>query len=320
MSSNINQSVIIPASCNRLRLDKAMATLFSDFSRSQLQLWIKNGDVTLDGEIQTNTRQTVYMDQEIILCATLTPKADWKAQDIELTIIYEDEDILIINKPVGLVVHPGAGNPDNTLLNALLHHCQSLEYVPRAGIIHRLDKNTSGLLIIAKNLEAHNDLTKQLAAREISREYQAIVQGTIISGSTVDAPIARHAQQRTKMTVREDGKEAMTHYRVKSRYRAHTHITLKLETGRTHQIRVHMQHIHFPIVGDPLYGTRRIPGNMSEALALTLKHMKRQALHAFAVTFIHPTTKETVSFECPLPADMQDLLKALEQDEQWAAT
>lgn len=297
------------------RLDQAMAELFADYSRARLQTWIRAGQVLVDGEVK-RPRDTVHTGQTISITATATVSDErWHAQAIALDILYEDDALLVINKPVGLVVHPAAGNPDSTLLNALLHHCPTLAHVPRAGIVHRLDKDTSGLLVVAKTLAAHTQLVKQLQARTMRREYEAIVTGALISGGTIDAPLDRHPVHRKKRAVSEWGKPAITHYRVLERFRQHTRTKVRLETGRTHQIRVHMAHIHHPIVGDSVYGGRlQLPKGASDELIATLRSFKRQALHAQRLCLTHPVTKELMEWSVPIPADMQALLEVLRKD------
>jgi 23S rRNA pseudouridine1911/1915/1917 synthase len=248
---------------------------------------------------------------------TLEAETRWRPQSLPLDIVYEDDSVLVINKPAGLVVHPGAGNVDGTLSNALLHHAPELETVPRAGIVHRIDKDTSGLLVVARNLAAQKSLVEQLQARAFDREYEALTQGVMTAGGTVDAPIGRHPVNRLRQAVVPNGKEAITHYRVLEKFRAHTHIRVKLETGRTHQIRVHMAHIHYPLVGDPVYGGRlRIPAGATAELEAALRGFRRQALHAALLGFVHPRSGEFMSWQAPLPEDMVQLLAACRQDAQ----
>jgi 23S rRNA pseudouridine1911/1915/1917 synthase len=239
----------------------------------------------------------------------------WQGEDIPLTIVYEDEEIIIVNKPAGMVVHPAAGNYDGTLVNALLHHAPELNEVPRAGIVHRLDKETSGLLAVARTLKSQKHLVEMLQARVMKRQYQAVACGVMTAGGTVNAPIDRHPVDRKRMAVVANGKPAVTHYRVMERFRIHTHIRVDLETGRTHQIRVHMAHIHYPLVGDPVYGSRlRLPSDCSAELADFLRNFKRQALHAARLGLEHPTTGEMMEWEAPLPEDMQQLIRLLHED------
>jgi 23S rRNA pseudouridine1911/1915/1917 synthase len=250
--------------------------------------------------------------ETLTINAHLEPEGDWQAEDIPLHIIFEDDHILVINKTANFVVHPAAGNRSGTVLNALLHHCPSLQSVPRAGIVHRLDKDTTGLMVVAKTLQAHTDLVLQLQARTVRREYEAVTVGCVIAGGTVDQPIGRHPHQRTKMAVITDGKEARTHYRVLKRFDSHSHLRVKLETGRTHQIRVHMAHIKHPIVGDDTYAGRlRIHKGTSIELQECLRQFGRQALHARELALVHPATGKEVGWTTDLPEDMQNLLEAL---------
>jgi len=308
----------IPEHLAGSRLDQALASLFPDYSRARLQRWIKDGHVTVDGK-KRRPRDTVHGGEQISLTVALEEETNWVAQPLPLNIVFEDESIIVINKPAGLVVHPGAGNQHSTLSNALLHHAPELESVPRAGIVHRIDKETSGLLVVARTLVAQKSLGEQLQARAFDRHYQALVMGVMTAGGTVDAPIGRHPVNRTRQAVVDEhatsGKEAITHYRVAERFRAHTLVNVKLETGRTHQIRVHMAHIQYPLVGDPVYGGRlRIPSGATPELEKALRKFKRQALHAASLGFVHPLSGEEVSWEVPLPDDMQQLLAACRDD------
>lgn len=313
-TNKIEQTLIIPDEHRDERLDQALAKLLPAYSRTQIKEWIDSGMITIAGKtIKAKTK--MMGGEEVTIAAELKVQPVYEAQDISLNIVYEDEDVLIINKPCGLIVHPGAGNQNNTLLNALLFHAPELKNLPRAGILHRLDKETTGLLVIAKNPMSLKNLSHQLKQRSLVREYQAIVAGKFISGGTVNAPIARHHTDRKRMAVTEDGKTAITHYRVMDRYRAHTRLRVKLETGRTHQIRVHMAHIRHPIVGDKTYGGRlQLAKGMSEELIHALRNFNRQALHAFAIEIEHPTTHGVMRFETPLPEDMQKLIHVLERD------
>ncbi len=305
----------VPYEMAGMRLDAALAELFSHYSRSKLQTWIKAGRVLVD-DIPLKAKDKLEGGEIITLNAEAEVVITAEPEDIALDIVFEDEDILIVNKPVGLVVHPAVGNWSGTLLNALLHHAPQLETLPRGGIVHRIDKDTSGLLMVAKNLQAHNHLVEQLQAREIQREYLAITRGRMISGGTIDEPIARHPTDRLRYVVRESGKEAVTHYRVVERFTYHTLIQVKLETGRTHQIRVHMTHIRFPLLGDQLYGGRFQPlANLGEELNQVLRDFKRQALHAAKLGLIHPTTNEYMEWEQPMPQDMVDLINSLRKIE-----
>ena len=248
--------------------------------------------------------------------ATAVDSERWEAQPIDLVVIHEDEHLLVVDKPAGLVVHPGAGNPDGTLVNALLHRDRALARVPRAGIVHRLDKNTSGLLVVARTLLAHKRLVDALKNRQVEREYLAIVAGVLRAGGRVDAPVGRHRVHRTRMAVSDAGRPAATRYRVERRFRAHTLVRLNLESGRTHQIRVHMAHIDHPVIGDPTYGGRlKLPANASPALAEQLRSFKRQALHATRLQLNHPATDQQLQWQSPLPADMQTLLDTLDTEQ-----
>lgn len=305
----------VPYEMAGLRLDQALAELFPDYSRSKLQTWVKAGRVTVDGE-QLKARDKLEGGEDIELDAEAEVVIAAEAEDIPLEIVFEDESLLIVNKPAGLVVHPAIGNWQGTLLNALLNHAPQLETLPRAGIVHRIDKDTSGLLMVAKTLQAHNSLTGQLQERTIHREYLAITRGRMTAGGTVDEPIGRHPSDRLRYVVRQSGKEAVTHYRVVQRFARHTLIRVKLETGRTHQIRVHMAHIRFPLLGDPVYGGRfQMPAGCSEQLEKELRSFKRQALHAAKLGLQHPVTDAYMEWEAPLPDDMTRLLAALTEND-----
>ncbi len=297
------------------RLDQVLADLFPEYSRSKLKEWILEGCVTVDGAVCTVARQKMVGEEHIEVNATIVVQISSQPQDIELDIVFEDEHVLVINKPADLVVHPGAGNHDGTVLNALLAHVPNIDTVPRAGIVHRLDKDTTGLMVVAKTLTAQTHLVDQLQQRTMSREYEALVTGTMVAGGIVDEPIGRHATKRTHMAVRELGKPAVTHYRVIEKFRAHTHLRLKLETGRTHQIRVHMAHIKHPLVGDPVYaGRNRLPKGATPACVDVLKAFRRQALHAAQLSFYHPETEEWMTFKAPLPQDMVTLIDIVRED------
>ncbi|HBO5295035.1 TPA: 23S rRNA pseudouridine(1911/1915/1917) synthase RluD [Pseudomonas aeruginosa] len=316
MSDMIQRAAEVPFELGGQRLDQIAAQLFPEHSRSRLAGWIKDGRLTVDGAV-LRPRDIVHSGAQLVLEAEQDAQGEWLAQDIELEIVYEDEHILVIDKPAGLVVHPAAGHQDGTLLNALLYHVPDIANVPRAGIVHRLDKDTTGLMVVAKTLEAHTKLVAQLQARSVSRIYEAIVIGVITSGGTIDAPIGRHGVQRQKMAVVDAGKVAVSHYRVLERFRAHTHTRVKLETGRTHQIRVHMSHIGYPLVGDPVYGGRfRIPPVASQTLVQTLREFPRQALHARFLELDHPATGVRMKWESPLPEDFLWLLSLLRQDRE----
>ncbi len=314
MTQQINLEAEVPDNLAGQRLDQVAAELFPDYSRSRLQTWIKNGELTVNGEVR-KTRDKILGGERLSLNAELVPEESWQPQAIALDIVYEDDHLLVINKPVGLVVHPGSGNPDSTLLNALLHHCPALATVPRAGIVHRIDKDTTGLLVVAKTLKAHTSLVDQLQEKSAFREYEAIVCGVMTGGGKVDEPIGRHPSIRTKQAVSHSGKPAVTHYRVIERYRGHTHIRVQLETGRTHQIRVHMAYIHYPLLGDPLYGQRlRLPKGATPQLIEALRGFKRQALHARKLGVVHPETGENMEWETPLPVDFEAMLRVLRRD------
>ena len=304
----------VPESAAGRRLDQVLAELFSEFSRSRLAQWAKEGQVLVNGRV-LRPRDKLLGGETVIVDAELVPQTTHQAEPIPLEIVYEDEALLVINKPAGLVVHPAAGNWQGTLLNALLHHAPQLELVPRAGIVHRLDKETTGLLVVAKTLEAQTSLVEQLQAREFTREYDAIINGVLTGGGSVDAPIGRHPSDRKRMAVVRGGKPAVTHYRLVRRFRAHSQIRVQLETGRTHQIRVHMAHLRYPLVGDPVYGGRlRIPAASSEAFAQVLRGFPRQALHAARLGLVHPLSGEYLEWQLAMPQDMVELLTALEQD------
>jgi len=314
--SIVKLTATVPEELSGLRLDQLLAKLFTDYSRSRLQNWIKAGAVTVDNTV-LKAKEKISTGQHIQIHAEIEDQTKWQAQNIKLTIVYEDAELLVIDKPPGLVVHPAVGNADNTLLNALLHYAPELAEIPRAGIIHRLDKDTSGLLVIARTLASHKYLVNELKKHRIKREYEAIVSGVMISGGTVDLPIGRHPTQRIKMAVIESGKPATTHYRVIERYRAHTRLKVILETGRTHQIRVHLAHIHYPIVGDPVYGGRlKLAKGIGEDLRQCLIHCKRQALHAKRLALIHPKTKELIEWKSSLPDDLEHLINVLREDLQ----
>ncbi|MEH6564240.1 MAG: 23S rRNA pseudouridine(1911/1915/1917) synthase RluD [Halopseudomonas sp.] len=314
MSDRILLSAQVSHESGGQRLDQVAAQLFPEHSRSRLQGWIKDGSLLVDGE-KKRTRDPVYGGEQLTLDAEREVQGDWQPEAIALDILYEDDALLVINKPAGLVVHPAAGHQDGTLLNALLHHAPELAKVPRAGIVHRLDKDTTGLMVVAKTIEAQTDLVAQLQARSVSREYECVVVGVMTAGGKVDQPIARHGTQRQKMAVVAGGKQAISHYRVIQRFRAHTHVKVKLETGRTHQIRVHMSHIYFPLIGDATYGGRlRIPPGASPELIRELREFPRQALHARRLELLHPFDGRTMQWQVPLPADMQHLLALLKED------
>jgi len=323
ITQRIESDAIVPAECRGKRFDQVAAELFPDYSRARLQAWIKSGELTANGE-QRSGKDKLLPGTQLRLRAELQPlQGEAQPESIELSVVYEDDDILVLDKPAGLVVHPAAGHAEGTLLNALLHHCADLTTVPRAGIVHRLDKDTTGLMVVAKNLSAQANLVAQLQARDVHREYEAVVAGIIISGGTVDAPLGRHPRDRQRQAVRlntggdHGGKEAITHYRVLRRFRAHTHVRCLLETGRTHQIRVHMAHIKHPLIGDPVYGGRfKIPTGASAELIDELRNFPRQALHARRLQLLHPRSGDLMKWETPLPADMRTLLSLLVADNE----
>lgn len=300
----------IPRDLAGQRLDRALARMFPEYSRSRLQEWIKGGFVTLDGR-EIRPKDTVAGGERIVLRPQATEGVVSKPEPISLDVVFEDSELLIVNKPAGLVVHPGAGNLRGTLMNGLLHRAPELSELPRAGIVHRLDKQTSGLLLVAKTLQSHTALVRLMGERAISRHYKAVCIGVLTGGGTIDAPIGRHPVDRLKMSVREGGKPAVTHYRVLQRFAAHTYISVQLESGRTHQIRVHLAHRRHPLVGDQVYGGRlAIPPGAGPHLQEVLRNFRRQALHAARLEFVYMGT--LMKFEAPLPADFTELLEALE--------
>ncbi len=296
------------------RIDKVLATLCAEHSRSAIQSWIKQGLVLVDEE---NPRQKdkVVGGESIEIEVPEVRQGEWQPQHVDFEIVHENDELMVVNKPAGLVVHPGAGNPDGTLLNGLLYYLPHQRRLPRAGIVHRLDKDTSGLMVVAKIEAARLGLIDQLVDHSLHREYLALVHGRVISGQSVDEPIARDKHDRRKMAINMEGKHAITHFRVAERFRNHTLLRVQLETGRTHQIRVHMNHIGFPLVGDPVYGRRlAIPSDCHPKLEKRLREFKRQALHATRIEYRHPLSKELESWQCPVPKDMQDLLDLCELD------
>jgi len=317
-AQTLKLSLTIPPEQAGQRLDQALAALLPDYSRSRLKTWIESGEVRVDGRV-LRPRDKVFGGESVAVAATLPEETRAAAQQIPLVLVHQDRHLFVVDKPAGLVVHPGAGNPDQTLQNALLALDPKLAALPRAGIVHRLDKDTSGLLVVARTLPAHTALVRMLGEREVHREYECICRGVMTAGGTVDAPIDRHPTDRVRMAVREGGREAVTHYRVIKRYRAHTHVRVQLETGRTHQIRVHLAHAGYPIVGDRVYGGRlTLPKGAGEALRQAVRDFPRQALHAARLQFAHPVTGKPVECVSPLPADMLGLLAALAADERGA--
>ena len=305
----------IPLASAGRRFDQVLAELFPDFSRSRLTEWIKAGDALLDGRL-VKPKEAVRGGEPVTVSVRMEVETHALPEAIDLDLVYQDDDVLVVNKPAGLVVHPGAGNPRGTLVNALLHFDPRLAELARAGIVHRLDKDTSGLMVVARTLRAHTSLVEQLSGREVHRQYLAVVQGTMVAGNTINAPIGRHPTDRVRMAVvKEGGRDAITHYRLREKFRAHTLVECRLETGRTHQIRVHMAHVRHQIVGDPLYGGAfRLPKAATEALVARLHGFRRQALHAEQLTFAHPSTGEPVAHEAPMPEDMQALVRDLRED------
>ncbi|MEP7243660.1 MAG: 23S rRNA pseudouridine(1911/1915/1917) synthase RluD [Gammaproteobacteria bacterium] len=304
----------IDAQMAGLRLDQALARALPQYSRARLHSWIEAGAVQVDGQLP-RPRDKVHGGEQVRIEARLEAETRVTAEDLPVDVVYKDRGIFVINKPAGLVVHPGAGNASHTLQNALLALDPKLALVPRAGLVHRLDKDTSGLMIVARTPEAHAALAAQIAERDVERAYLAVCLGVMTGGGTVDEPIGRHRTQRIRMAVRADGREAVTHYRVLKRYRGHTYVRAQLETGRTHQIRVHFAHIGFPLVGDPVYGNRRtIPRGAGAELIAVIESFKRQALHATRLALEHPLTGKPLEWEAPPPADMAALIAALEAD------
>jgi 23S rRNA pseudouridine1911/1915/1917 synthase len=317
---HIFRRVRVPAELAGKRLDQAAAVLLAEFSRSRLRQWIDAGQLTVAGRAIA-PKIKLKGGEELVLDAALEPAVPISPEAIALDVVHADAGVFVVNKPAGLVVHPGAGNRSGTLQNALLDLDPALGMLPRAGLVHRLDKDTTGLLVIARNLAAQQRLTTQIAQRHIARIYRAVCQTVLTGGGSVDAPIGRHARERTRMAVRERGRAARTRYRVLERFRAHSSIELALDTGRTHQIRVHMAHIRAPLVGDPVYGGRpRLPPEPTDRLRGLLQSFPRQALHAARLEFAHPLTGEPLAFEAPLPADMAALLDALRDDRAARAT
>ena len=312
--------VDIPAELAGLRLDSALARLLPEHSRTRIKGWIEEGAVRV-GRQRPRPRDLVEAGAHVRVQLTRdTPTLKVLPEAIALAVVHQDRDVLVIDKPAGLVVHPGAGNPHHTLQNALLGLDPSLSALPRAGLIHRLDKDTSGLLVVARTPEAQTALSRQLMARTMSRQYLAVSVGVMTGGGTIDAPIGRNRQDRLRMAIRESGRPAVTHFRVLERFRAHTFLSVQLETGRTHQIRLHLSHRKYPIVGDPVYGGRFAPPRgASPALLGTLRAFKRQALHAATLGFDHPRTLKRLTLQCPVPADFEQLLLVLREDANSAA-
>ena len=314
MSEWLQIDTVIPDEMSGKRLDQALAVLLPEHSRARLQGWIRNGFVQIDKK-PMRPRDKVRGGERIEIRAEIEAQNSASPEDIPLEIVYEDEHLIIINKPADLVVHPGAGNPQHTLMNALLHHDQQLGQVPRAGIVHRLDKDTTGLLVIARTPQSHTYLVDQLQTRSIHREYETIVNGIMTAGGTIEQAIGRHPRHRTRMAVVKSGRPATTHYRIIKKYRHHTRLQVNLETGRTHQIRVHMAWLHYPVVGDPVYGTmKQLIKGMAPDLANIITAFPRQALHARAIKLAHPQSNELMEWKVPIPEDMKALINALETD------
>jgi 23S rRNA pseudouridine1911/1915/1917 synthase len=304
-------AAVIPPEMAGERIDRALVAVFPEYSRARLQQWLREGMISVDGETP-RASDKVRGGEQVTLAAQHTGESAWGAEEVAFRVVYEDAALIVVDKPAGLVVHPGAGNPAGTLVNGLLHRMPELAAVPRGGIVHRLDKDTSGLLVVARTLAAHKALVDQLQERSMGREYEAVACGTMTAGGTVDLPIGRHPRVRTRMAVVERGKPAVTHYRVIERFAAHTWLRVKLETGRTHQIRVHLAHVRHPLVGDPEYGGRlRLPAEASAELRAALAGFGRQALHAARLSLLHPVSGEPMEWAAPLPADMTALIAAL---------
>lgn len=308
----ISEQTEIPESLAGKRLDQALAEMFPDYSRARLQSWVKQGQIQVNQK-QWRCKDKVKGGEAVALNVEApTEPTDFEPEPVALDVLHEDESIIILNKPEGLVVHPASGNWSGTLLNGLLHRYPELSNLPRAGIVHRLDKNTTGVMVVARNLKSHKSLVDALQARSMGREYLALVQGALVAGGTIDAPIGRHSKDRKRMAVVNNGKEAVTHYLIAERFKDYTLLRVKLETGRTHQIRVHMAYTHHPIVGDPVYGGRlRLPREASEVLIETLRGFRRQALHAETLTLVHPESGEKCSWSAPVPDDFKNLLNIM---------
>ncbi|MDB4038775.1 23S rRNA pseudouridine(1911/1915/1917) synthase RluD [Candidatus Thioglobus sp.] len=305
--------IIIPSRMIGARLDASLAEMLPDYSRSKITAWIKSGDALINGKI-FKPKDKTSGDEIVFLTLNQKQSNDWTAEEIPLNVVYEDEDIIVINKQFGLVTHPGAGNWTGTLANALLYYDPTLSRLDRVGIVHRLDKNTSGLMVVARNEKSQKYLVEQLQNHSVDREYSAIVYGHMIAGGTVDEPIGRDSRDRVKQAVLHSGKEALTHYRAIDRFKSHTHVKAILETGRTHQIRVHLSYVGHSLIGDPMYGGRvRFPKKASEELKKALLNFKRQALHSKKLTLKHPISGEVMSWKAPLPDDMKELLSVLKE-------
>jgi 23S rRNA pseudouridine1911/1915/1917 synthase len=315
MVEYIKKELIVPAEFALQRIDRVAAELLPQYSRAKIQTWLRMGQLLINGKV-AKPKEKVQLNDKLELNAELIAEGAWLAQDIPLAVVFEDDQLIVINKTANFVVHPAPGHHSNTVVNAVLHHCPQLQNLPRAGIVHRLDKDTTGLMVIAKTLEAHHSLVEQLQSRTMGREYEAIVWGELTGGGKVEAAIARNPQNRQKMAVVASGKPAVTHYRMIRRYVGCSHLRLKLESGRTHQIRVHMAHIRHPVVGDPTYSGRSgIVKAMSVAARNAVAEFSRQALHAKSLRLIHPVQGKELSWEVGLPADMLDLIKSLSTED-----
>ena len=305
----------IPAEMHGIRVDQAAVQLFPMYSRSKLQEWILEGSLTVDGGVR-RAKDKVSVGEKLAVRAQVMPEVSWAGEERPLDILFEDEHVLVVNKPAGLVVHPAAGHPAGTLVNALLGYAPALEALPRGGIVHRLDKDTSGVMCVARSPLAHRSLVTQLSERTVKREYVAVCQGVLSGGKTIDEPIGRHPTARTKMAVTSSGKPAITHFQVRERFGHHTAITVNLETGRTHQIRVHLAWHKYPLLGDPVYGGRlRVPKGASDELLSAIRGFARQALHAESLRFTHPARDEEVTFTTPLPEDLSQLFSVLRSED-----
>lgn len=312
MTSHSSYEFEIPSDYAGQRLDKALATLLPDYSRSRLQAWLRDRAILVDGKVAPPRTRIRGGEQVVAVLEEVDQSPRVEPEPVPLTVVHEDQAILVLDKPAGLVMHPGAGNASGTLQHGLLYHYPALAALPRSGIVHRLDKDTSGLLVVARTHAAHKHLVAALAARAVTREYEAVVYGAMVAGGRVEAAIGRHAVDRKRMAVRDDGRPALTHYRVLERFPAHTHVLLKLESGRTHQIRVHMNHIRHPLVGDPVYGRRlAIPAGADEQFAAVLRGFRRQALHARRLGVDHPVTGQRMQWQSSAPDDFQTLVAAL---------
>jgi len=314
LTAQHHRKVRIPVGMSNRRLDKVLSALLPEYSRATLQKWLKAGLVTVGGR-SVAIRDRIAANTMVVIECHIEESEEWLPQPLALDIVAEDEYLLVVNKPAGLIVHPGAGNPDGTLVNALLYHDPGLAALPRAGIVHRLDKDTSGLLVVARTEGTRLRLIEQLRTHTVFRQYDAVVFGHPAAHGTINAAVGRSPHDRIRMAVTRSGKPAVSHYRLRERFRSHSWLTVRLETGRTHQIRVHMCHIGFPLVGDPVYGGRaRVAQHTGQSLRHLLRSFPRQALHAGTLSLVHPGTSQTVTWKAPLPEDMQSLISALRVD------